>query len=103
MILAIVQGEKPSLRPPGHEAFVRGFDEDLWALANHCWAFEAGERPKMKVVSAQLREAMYRIQRISESFIIIVRINWLLTVFEVSFDVELHLRYRNLGHCISWK
>ncbi|KAF8527090.1 kinase-like domain-containing protein [Gautieria morchelliformis] len=65
VILAIVQGQKPSLRPPGHEAFVRGFDEDLWALANRCWAREPEERPKMRVVCAQLREAMYRIQRIS--------------------------------------
>jgi hypothetical protein len=65
VILAIARGEKPSPQPPGHEAFSRGFDEDLWALANRCWAFDPEERPKMKVVSALLREAMYRIQRIS--------------------------------------
>jgi len=65
VILAIARGEKPSAQPPGLEAFSRGFDEDLWALANRCWAFDPLERPKMKVVSAQLREAMYRIQRIN--------------------------------------
>lgn len=66
VILAIARTEKPYAQSPGREAFSRGFDEDLWTLANKCWAFDPAERPKMKVVSEQLHKAMYRIQRISE-------------------------------------
>ncbi|KIJ38918.1 hypothetical protein M422DRAFT_231000 [Sphaerobolus stellatus SS14] len=65
VILAIARMEKPYAQSPGREAFSRGFDEDLWALSNKCWAFDADQRPKMSVVSEQLRQAMYRLQRIN--------------------------------------
>ena len=77
VVLAISRGERPYTQSPGREAFSRGFDEDLWALANKCWAFEQAERPKMSVVSEQLSLAIYRLQRISKcEFSIILSVTY---------------------------